>query len=184
MGIFWVIMIAISIEGTSGIGGGVGGDGQGSTSAVLGDGEWIVWGVIGGALALPPGVRVLWEEAIERSIANDREAALAEKMGLSVGDYRAEMMQQEILSQVRYFGTAEEVSSIMEDLLEESPKRGVGFVRVHGSDTWLPRGLYERRQWVERQEARRPQRGVWPGYRPDRSGGYNSVWKRSARRRR
>jgi hypothetical protein len=40
-----------------------------------------------------------------------------------------------------------------------------GFVYI-GNDTWLPKKLYAKRQQVQRSEASRPQRFLWPGPKP------------------
>ena len=158
-------MIAIST-------GGIGGVRGESDFSGLGD----VWGIVRGAIwaqFAPPGVRAFVEETIERSIARDREAALAQT-----------------LSPFEDFGQTsfEENGSILDaflEIIEEPPDRAAGFVCVHsGNDTWLPRGLYEGRQRAERQEARRPQRGPWQGRRAGRSGGRDSIERRSSGRRR
>lgn len=165
-------MIAIGTSGISDGGGDRGEDRGESGFAGLGD----VGGIVRGAIFLefaPPGVRAFVEETIERSIASDREAALAQT-----------------LSPFEDFGQTlfEEFGSILDaflEIIEEPPDRAAGFVCVHpGNDTWLPRGLYEARQRAERQEARRPQRGPWPGRRAERLGGRDSSGRRSFGRRR
>lgn len=166
-------MITIRVDAIWGTGDRAAGTPASGLGNVLGD----VGGIVRIATMAfgPQGLRAFAGEVIKRRIANDQEAALAEAMDLSVEDYRAEMDRQAVLS---WFGASD---FIMEDILEEQPKRGVGFVQV-GSDTWLPRGLYEERRWVERQEARRPQRGAWPGCRPGRWEG-RAGRRRSSRRR-
>lgn len=176
-------MIEISMSGIEVEGGGTGSEFFSKLSR-LGDVEGIVRGAAAVAFA-PARVRAF--------LANDPEVALAAAMGLSVEDYRAEMERQAVLSQ---FGTLmsamgqamgqimEDIAPIMEELMEEQPRRGSGFVLVEGSDTWLPRGLYEGRRGAEWLAARRPQRGPWPGHRPKLAGGWDAAGRRSARRRR
>ena len=165
-------MIAISISGISGSVGVRGEDRGESDFTGLGDVQGIVMGAIGAKFA-PPGVRAFVEEAIEHSIASDREAALAQTLSLS-----------EDFGQTLF----EEFGSILDaflEITEEPPSREAGFVCVHpGNETWLPRGLYEGRQRIEWQEARRPQRRPWSGRRPECLGGRDSIGRRSFGRRR
>lgn len=113
------------------------------------------------------------EEAIERSIASNREDALAQTLSL-FEDFGRTIFEE--------FGSI--VDAFLE-IVEEPPDREAGFVCIHPeNDTWLPRRLYEERQRAEWQEVKRPQRGPWPGHRPERSGGRDSSGRRSFGRRR